>query len=354
VISPRTPVDRFAWPLDGDTHRPSTNVSPARQRCVTAAGAWGEHVLDVDEFYSETINLRRRMLDADPRRCAYLPHMRAAVWDSVAYLLAELAESHPDVMHLETDGSAMRWRNDLSGQCVEFTFGDESSLPVDPLRFVAEQVQEDVVLLDQRDGHLYVDAIASTFSGVWSNTFTLGMSFDEIHGPAPRIHDNGVVSRTERFLMGLRPGDDYRRVSWAIADGRFDMALEDYPQWAAGQWASIRERGAYGEAVVRIEVQHTIRLPSSDAVLFLIRAHMCALEEIATVPAWLSQLTAVVSELPPDLVHDKGYAEIRDDLVAWLRGRLAGGGVDGPGAQDVVERHDGAADQSGAVAVNGR
>jgi hypothetical protein len=319
VISPRTPVERFAWPLDHDVYRPTTNVEPARRSVTTAAGSWGAHVVDVDDFYEDTIALRRSMFDADPRRCRYLAHMRPAVWDAVQYLLAELDETRPRSMRLDVDGDTARWRNDLLGQQTTFVFGDEGSLPVDPLRFVAEQVQEDIVLLDQRDGHLYVDAIASTFSGMWSNTFTLGMSFADIHGPVPRIHATGMVSRTEQFLMGLRAGEEYRRVSWAIADGRFDMSLEGYHEWSADPWAAIRHRGAYGEAVVRIEVQHTIRLAASEAILFLIRTHMCTLDEIATVPSWLAQLTAVVTELPGDLVHDKGYAEIRDDLIAWLR-----------------------------------
>lgn len=319
MIAPRTPVERFPWPLDHDVYRPSTNVEPARQPVTTAAGAWGEHVVDVDDFYRDTIALRRSMFDADPRRCRYLPHLRPAVWEALTYLLAELAATHPATMRLSLDGDAAHWRNRLLGQDMRFVVGDESTLPGDPLRFLAEQVQEDVVLLDQRDGHLHVDAIASTFSGMWSNTFSLGMSFDDIHGPVPRIHATGMVARTERFLMGLQPGEEYRRVSWAIADGRFDMSLEGSHEWAAGQWDDIRARGAFCEAVVRIEVQHTVRLPASEAILFLIRTHMCTLGEIAAVPVWLAQLTAVVTELPVDLVHDKGYAEIRDELIAWLR-----------------------------------
>ncbi|WP_199256186.1 heme-dependent oxidative N-demethylase family protein [Mycolicibacterium mengxianglii] len=323
-MGPRTPVERFAWPFDdNNTYRPSTNVQPARQRRVTAAGYWGDHILDVDEYYGETMALRRAILGADPMRCRFLPHMRAAVWDALLYLLAELADSRPHAMHLFTEGDAVRWRNDLLDERLEFTFGDEASLPVDPWTLLFRQVQEDVVLLDERGGHLYVDAIASTFSGMWSNTFALGMSFDDVHGPVPRIHLDGTVSRTERFLMSLRPGDDYRRVSWAIADGRFDMSLEGYSEWPVDHWAPIRERGAYGEAVLRVEVQHTIRLPASGAILFLIRTHMCPLADIAAVPEWLAQLTSVVTELPQDLVHDKGYAPIRDGLVGWLNAATA-------------------------------
>lgn len=319
MIDPRTPVERFAWPLDDDVYRPSTNVQPARRPVTTAAGTWGAAVVDVDEYYRDTIALRHRMFDDDPRRCRQLPHMRAAVWDAVEYLLTELAESHPASMHLDVEGGVARWRNELLGERTDFILGDDTSLRTDPLRFVAQQVQEDIVLLDQRDGHLYVDAIASTFSGMWSNTFTLGMSFDDVHGPVPRVHATGLVSRTEQFLMGLQPGEAYRRVSWAIADGRLDMSLEGFHEWSAHQWADIRERGAYGEAVLRIEVQHTVRLPASEAILFLIRTQMCPLAEIATVPAWLARLTAVVTELPDDLAHDKGFADIRDDLTAWLR-----------------------------------
>lgn len=321
TIEPRTPIERFAWPLHDRTYRPSTNVEPARQHCTTAAGGWGEYVVDVDEFYCATIALRHAMLDADPWRCRFVPHMRTAVWDAVVFLLGELALSRPESMRFEIDGDAASWHNDLLGERIDFTIGNESSLPTDPLRFVAGQIQEDIVLLDQRDGHLYVDAIASTFSGMWSNTFTLGMSFDDIHGPVPRIHSSGMVSRTERFLMSLQPGDDYRRVSWAIGDGRFDTSLEGHADPRDDRWASIRDRGAFGEAVVRIEVQHTIRLPTSDAVLFLIRAHMCALDEIARVRPWLEQLTDVVAELPMDLVHDKGFAEIREGLITWLHSR---------------------------------
>ncbi|WP_422743512.1 heme-dependent oxidative N-demethylase subunit alpha family protein [Mycobacterium sp. WMMD1722] len=73
------------------------------------------------------------------------------------------------------------------------------------------------------------------------------------------------------------------------------------------------------QAVLRVEVQHTVRLPASGAILFLIRTQMCTLGEIAAVLAWLAQLTAVVTELPDDLAHDKGYAAIREELTAWLR-----------------------------------
>jgi dimethylamine monooxygenase subunit A len=319
VINPRTPIERFAWPLDSPTYRPSTNVQPARLHCKTAAGAWGDDILAVDEFYRDTIAIRNTMLDKDPRRCRAAPHMRAAAWEALLYLLNELATSYPDVMHLQVDDDVVRWRNDLLDQQVEFIRGNESTLPVAPLRFAISQVQEDVVLLDERTDQLYVDAIGSTFSGMWSNTFTLGMSFDEIHGPVPRIHALGVVSRSERFLMSLQPGDEYRRVSWAIADGRMDMSLEGYSEWPADRWAPIRDRGAYGEAVVRIEVQHTIRLPGTNAILFLIRLHMCELGEIAKVPEWLAQLTGTLAELPEDLVHDKGYADIREELLDWLR-----------------------------------
>ncbi|RDI26915.1 hypothetical protein DEU38_108150 [Rhodococcus sp. AG1013] len=46
-VPPR--VAAFPFPFPRDTYRYSTNVEPAGGRAVTAAGGWGEHVVDVDE-----------------------------------------------------------------------------------------------------------------------------------------------------------------------------------------------------------------------------------------------------------------------------------------------------------------
>lgn len=74
------------------------------------------------------------------------------MWDAITYLLPEIAESSPTTMSFQRDGDKCRWRNDLLNLDIEFTVGDDASLPTgDPLHFLGSQVQADLVFLDQRD-----------------------------------------------------------------------------------------------------------------------------------------------------------------------------------------------------------
>ena len=59
---------------------------------------------------------------------------------------------------------------------MEFTVGDDSSLPEGPLRFLGSQIQDDIILLDVREGTLWLDAGLVTFAADWSFGFDVGMN----------------------------------------------------------------------------------------------------------------------------------------------------------------------------------
>ena len=122
--------------------------------------------------------------------------------------MTELATAYPDTMSLTRDGDTWHWRNELLDIAQDFVVGDESSLPCDPLAYIAGQVQDDIVLLDQRDGDLFADAGVVTFSAGWSFGFDVGMTFLEIHGPVPGLRESGVITRAREFLMRLQPRRD--------------------------------------------------------------------------------------------------------------------------------------------------
>ena len=126
-------ITRFPFPFPANTYRYSTNVEPARRPVATAAGAWGDRVLDVDGEYAAEVALRRDVLAADPTRCAQLPHMRVAAWDALITLLPELAATYPGVMSLQRRGDRWLWRNHLLGCATSFVVGDDDSLPGGPL-----------------------------------------------------------------------------------------------------------------------------------------------------------------------------------------------------------------------------
>lgn len=322
-------IVRFPFPFPRDAYRYGTNVEPARRFVPTEAGGWGERLLDLDGEYRPELALRREILERDPSRCAVLPHMRIAAWDTLWTVLRELAATYPEHMSLRRDGRSdgryggrgYRWRNGLLGIEHDFVFGDDDSVPGGPLRFAGEQVQEDLVLLDRREGWPWVDAGLVTFAAGWSFGFDLGMRFREVHGPVPRVLGEGVITRAERFLMGLRPGQEFRRTNWSMTvDRRLDVSTESAPEWESARRSVLGDERFAERLHLRVEVQHLVGLAASDAVLFLIRSYLVSLTELAEVPAWRTRLGRVLAELPGDMADYKGLTFLRAPAVRWLSG----------------------------------
>lgn len=314
-------IARFPFPFASDRYRYSTNVEPAGRAVPTLTGQWGELVVDVDASYLSDLAERTAILDADPTRHRVLPHMRPAAWDAVLTLLRELAVARPDQMTLTPlGGGRYRWENGLLGLVQDFTYGDDGSLPLEPLRWISGQVQEDIVLLDQRD-QLYGDAGVVTFAADWSFGFDVGMSFLEIHGPVPRVREEGVITRAHEFLKRLQPHQPFRRTNWTMTIGRrLDVSTERYPEWGPDRGAiQVVDDVTFGRLVhLRVEVQHLIRLPDSGAIMFLIRTHLLPLEQLATVEEWRRRTAAVLTDLPDDLAEYKGVIKYHRRAAQWL------------------------------------
>ena len=315
-------IETFPFPFAGDAYRYSTNVEPAGTVVNTPTGRWGERVVDIDSEYERELAERADILAADPTRHTVLPHMRPACWDTMLTLMREMATAYPGAMSLERRGAGWRWRNGRLGLVQDFVIGDEQTLPAEPLAYIASQVQDDIVLLDQRDGDLFADAGVVTFAADWSFGFDVGMTFLEIHGPGPRLRESGVITRAREFMMRLQPGETYRRTNWSMTVGRrLDVSTERSHEWGPDR-ARIATVGDedFGRLVhLRVEVQHLIRLPESGSICFLIRTYMLPLADIATVEPWRQRAATVLAELPDDIADYKGITAYRDRVVAWLQ-----------------------------------
>lgn len=322
LISAPDLLHTFPFPFSSDTYRYSTNVEPAGSAVLTPVGQWGTRVIDIDSEYELEIAERKRILTADTSRYAVLPHMRTACWDVMLTLMTEMATAYPESMSLTRVGQTWHWRNARLGTAADFVVGDESTLPAEPLAFIAGQVQEDIVLLDQRDGDLFGDAGVVTFAADWSFGFDVGMTFLEIHGPVPRLRELGVITRAREFLMRLQPNDSYRRTNWSMTVGRrLDVSTELYHEWGPDRtMVGTVDDETFGKLVhLRVEVQHLIRLPESGAICFLIRSYLLPLSDLVTVEDWRQRAEAVISELPDDMADYKGIISYRDRTVQWLR-----------------------------------
>ncbi|MFT4042597.1 MAG: DUF3445 domain-containing protein [Gordonia sp. (in: high G+C Gram-positive bacteria)] len=322
------PVDHLAnlpWPFPDEYQKFSytVNVEPARIPRPTRAGEWGRHLVDLGGAeYPVIMAQRRRILDSDPSRVRIMPGMSVACWDLLLYYLRDLAADYPAFMHLDELGEGrFAWRNDLLGTDAEFVLGEDESLPNGPLDFLAREVPDDLLLVVERDGRLYFDAGIVTFAAAWSVAFDVGMDMYEIHAPVPGLIRDGVVARAEQFLRRLPADQVYRRVNWTLSasdSDRLDVSLERLPEWTGDIPAMLRDK-RFGDARLRIELEHFVRLPMSGAVTFNIRTFMASLEELRRIPAWAAQLATIIETLDENIAAYKGFLDFRDDVVAYLR-----------------------------------
>ena len=323
----RSYVPGFPFPFVDDHYRYSTNVEPADHSVTTAGGQWGDSVVVVDDDYRHELDERASILEADPSRYAVLPHMQPAAWDAMLTLMRELAAAYPAAMRLTAlDDDRWRWENDLLGERLEFRYGDVTTLPAEPLRYIGTQVQEDIALLDQRAGELFVDGGLISFAADWSFGFDVGMSFLEIHGPVPRVRKEGVITRAHEFIKRLQPHAPYRRTNWTMTIGRrLDVSTERYPDWGPDrEMIQHVDDETFGRLVhLRVEVQHLIRLPESGAIMFLIRTYMLPFEQLAGVDAWRTRTAEVLAELPDDMADYKGIIKYRTRAAQWLTDHAA-------------------------------
>lgn len=318
----RADLADFPFPLTTDTYRYTANLQPGGQEQPTEVGAWGRAITRVGPDYACLIAERERILRADPGRLIRDPALPAAEWDTLRYLMRRLSGEYPAHFRYRETGGEARWENRLLGVRAGFTPGDSGSLPCGPLEFIGRQVVEDLVLLDEREGHLWADAGLVAFASGWSFPFVAGSSFQEIHGPVPRAGAAGVFTRAEAFLLHLQPGQAYRRLNWAfqplrVLDHSMDAAAAWMPQAAAFLATATDDDFAAG-VHLRVELQHLIRMETSGAVLFLIDTRLLSLRELATVPAWAARTVAVLRDLPADVAAYKGLTTLGPRIIDCL------------------------------------
>ena len=302
-------IENFPFPFQSDSYMYSVNIQPVIN----------EAIFDVDEHYHTEIEERDRIL-AEGKQGRYFafPHMKIAQWDVVEIIMNDLANYYPESFSLIQNGDCWTWENKKLNLKDTFTFLDESTLLYEPFEYISRQVQEDIILLDQREGDLFMDAGILTFPASWSLGFDAGMRFEEFHGPVPRAHQMGVFKKAKAFLMRVQIGKPWTRLNWTMTvNRRLDTSLDTYADWKSDRHTVTLAN--CGEKVhLRVEVQRFVRLPRSNGLMFPIHTYMISLEELLTNPVWTRRLHQVLTNLPPDVVEYKGLSPYHDTVLAWL------------------------------------
>jgi hypothetical protein len=308
-------IRRFPLPFPDDHYMYSVNIEP---HLPGSGGSVTEHAFDVDEHYVAECRERAIVLAAEPLRFQALPHMMSAQWDCLELIMESLSKDYPAYFSLSRRGNRWHWINRPLEIEQRFTFGDAATLPRQPLDYVTRQAQGDFVVMDQRDGDLWIEAGMVTTAADWSLDFDMGMTFREWHGPVPLAHELQVFDRALKFLLNLRLGKPVRRLNWTMTvNPRLDTSPENYPAWGKDR-ASVTAQNAGDLVHLRVELQGLWRLPRSNAIVFGIRCYLMSMRELATVPKWARRVHRVLKNLHPALVDYKGLARYRDALVEWL------------------------------------
>lgn len=306
-------VSRFPYPFKSDTYRYSNN-SVLLDPPIS---------IEVTPEYVDEIKLKRLLLQNHPNRCFQsLPHTLPAQWEIASLVLHHLHEAYPEHFDLNINGSSWTFRNHLLHEEHTFVYGDPSSLPYEPLDFVGRHVQEDLILMGQRDGDLYFDAGQLCFPANWSLDFNLGMNFVAIHSPIPGFSDNNLDEKIRNFIMKLEAGQPWVRRNWSLNAGyRLDASLETFHEWGQVRKQVTAENA--GQLVyLRVEVQKLFRLPRSHFVLFTIHSHLITLEELSQNRDYIEQMYRVLVELPDFIAEYKGMKLFRPQTIQYLENVL--------------------------------
>ncbi|MET3288958.1 UNVERIFIED_CONTAM: hypothetical protein ABID98_001528 [Brevibacillus sp. OAP136] len=302
-------VSRFPYPFSSDVYRYSNNSLLLDPPIA----------IEVTPEYADEITLKRKLLADCHSRCYQsLPHTLQAQWEVVSVVLHHLAETYPASFTLDKKENLWTFTNQILNETATFTFGDAGTLPIEPLDFVGRHVQEDLIVMGQRDNDLFLDAGQLCFPANWSLQFNLGMNFVEIHTPIPGFSADRLDEKIRNFIMRLENGQPWVRRNWSLNAGhKLDSSLETFHLWGQKR-KEITAENAGQEVYLRVEVQKLFRLPRTHAVLFTIHTHLISLQELSLNRDYAKQLYHVLVELPDFIADYKGMKLFRGQTINYL------------------------------------
>ncbi len=308
-------IRRFPFPFAEDEYMYAVNIEP---HLPGPKGSVTEFAIDVDEHYVAECRERAIVLAAEPLRFQALPHMMSAQWDCLELIMESLARDYPEHFMLAKQGTRWSWTNRPLGLEQAFEFGDPATLPQQPLDYITRQTQGDWLVMDQREGDLWVEAGMVTTQADWSLDFDIGMTFKEWHGPVPLAHELGVFERALKYLLNLRLNEPVRRLNWTMTiHPRLDTSPENYPSWGPDR-AGVTLQNAGDDAYLRVELQGLWRLPRSNGIVFSVRCYLISMRELVTIPKWAARMHRVLRSLHPALADYKGISRYRATVAEWL------------------------------------
>ena len=218
-----------------------------------------------------------------------------------------LAERHDEVFAAlpGTEAAGAEVLGLLTGWLAARGHHAEPLVGVHPLEAAGRLVQEDLVLMVERDGDVHLDAACLCFPSHWRLADKLGRPTGSVHEPVPGYEEE-LGGRVDRFLARLRPGLVTARRNWSV-----------HP--SAALFAPVPPPASPGADLwLRSERQTLRRLPESGAVLFTIRVQQTPFSSLVHRPDVAGRLAARLRAQPPAFTGYQGLAPSLPEVLAGL------------------------------------
>lgn len=183
---------------------------------------------------------------------------------------------------------------------------------LNPLVAISMHVQEDLIVMVERDGELIFGAGSVHFPNRWDLRSKLGLSMREVHAPVASLNDQ-LEPAIDDFLARLSVGKPVWRLGWGVIDNK------DLYQPTDGT-ASPKYGGATpADHYLRVERETLTRFPRTRCVLFTIRTFLTPLATTAKDSESAILLANALDALPPDIANYKQLSANRFEISKWLR-----------------------------------
>lgn len=331
---PRAGLPRPDWPAAGerelprpDVPFPVTDVFVVRGDLRRPAPGPDADLLRLDDAWPRYAAAKLAALDADPDGFALVePVALPYAFDEV---LARLAHAHPDVVASGARAGRAAYAFRHAGLEVVPRSGEVRALvpaarPLAErldafaparrvLAAIAASLQEDLVLMSERDGELVASALAVALPSGWRPREKLGRPLHAIH--APVADGDALRAASAALARAMVEKGPFLRHVWTLAD---DDRLARPPAAGASEPAAPRD---VGHLWFRCERQVTLPLPGWRSSLFLIRVYVAPLAEVAASAARRERLVRALRSMTDDVIRYKGLAGARDVVLrAWGEG----------------------------------
>ena len=247
--------------------------------------------IEIDEHHGDEIAAKARIMATN-----------------AATALVALDDAEPECAEV-ADALAAHLRQRFPGQFA----GLELDASLHPLDAIARQVQEDLVVMAERDGRMVFVAGSVCFPNRWDLRSKLGRTMSEVHEPVALLNEQleGVIDDVLRRLSPDRP---MWRLGWGVID------TDDLYQPLDGTAAPRPVHAPPAAHHLRIERETLTRHPNTGCILFTIRTHQMPLPDLRLVDAASAAALADAIASMPDPIGD--YKQLRHTgpaIAAWLR-----------------------------------